>query len=135
MSTSRAIAQLVGPTLVIITVSETINLRIWAVNLAPVTYLNGLAFFVAGLAVVRAHNRWARTWPVLVTISGWGLLALGLFRMFAPEAQQLGEDATSYVVIAAICLFGLALSILGYAPATAQGAPNEPARIDSSTTA
>lgn len=27
--------------------------------------------FVAGLAIVRAHNRWAPDWTVLVTLSGW----------------------------------------------------------------
>jgi hypothetical protein len=41
--------------------------------------------FVAGLAVIRAHNLWIRGWPVLVTLVGWFVIFLCLFRMFAPE--------------------------------------------------
>lgn len=41
-----------------LTISEALNLHIWRVNIVPVTYLNGLLLFVAGLSIVRAHNRW-----------------------------------------------------------------------------
>lgn len=57
----------------------------WASNIAPGIHLNGALLFVAGLAVVRAHNLWVRGWPVVVTLVGWFILFLGLFRMFAPE--------------------------------------------------
>ena len=88
MTTSRHLAGLIGPTLVVLTVSEAMNFHIWATNMAPVTYLNGLISFVAGLAIVRVHNRWTRSWSVIVTLLGWIVLVGGLFRMFAPEAQQ-----------------------------------------------
>src|ERR1039458_1260312 len=55
---------------------------------SPVTYLVGILLFVAGLAIVRAHNRWIRGWPVLVTLVGWAAIFGGLFRMLAPEAQR-----------------------------------------------
>jgi hypothetical protein len=51
--------------------------------------------FVGGLAIVRAHNHWARDWTVLVTLSGWFFLALGLFRMFAAGLYQRGSQSTS----------------------------------------
>jgi hypothetical protein len=51
--------------------------------------------FVGGLAIVRAHNHWARDWTVLVTLSGWFFLALGLFRMFAAGLYQRGAQRTS----------------------------------------
>jgi hypothetical protein len=54
-----------------------------------VVYLSGVLTFVAGLAVVRAHNVWARNWTVLITLCGWFSLALGLLRMFA--ASQYGQ--------------------------------------------
>jgi membrane-associated PAP2 superfamily phosphatase len=55
--------------------------------------------FVAGLAIVRAHNRWASDWTVLVTLSGWLSLALGLFRMFAAGLYQRGAANTSRTVL------------------------------------
>jgi hypothetical protein len=36
----------------------------------PVVYLSGVLMFVAGLAIARAHNRWAWDWTVLVTMTG-----------------------------------------------------------------
>ena len=54
--------------------------------------------FVGGLAVVRAHNHWARDWTVLVTLSGWFFLVLGLFRMFAAGLYQRGSANTSAAV-------------------------------------
>jgi hypothetical protein len=44
---------------------------------------------------VRAHNHWARDWTVLVTLSGWFFLALGLFRMFAAGFYQRASANTS----------------------------------------
>jgi hypothetical protein len=37
MTNSKHIAQLIGPTLIALTLSETVNLKIWRVNVAPVT--------------------------------------------------------------------------------------------------
>ena len=58
MTNSKQLAGLFGPTLMALTISEALNLHIWRVNIVPVTYLNGLILFVAGLSIVRAHNRW-----------------------------------------------------------------------------
>jgi hypothetical protein len=114
MAGSRDIAGLVGPSLMAIAASEAINLRIWATSLAPVVYLNGAVLFVAGLAIVRSHNLWTRDWRVLVTLMGWlGMLA-GLYRMFAPEARQGGENLGTYVVIAALFALGLVLTFNAY---------------------
>jgi len=85
MANSKNIAALVGPSLIAITTSETINAHIWAANIAPGIHLNGSLLFIAGLAIVRAHNIWVRGWSVVVTLVGWFVIFLGLFRMFAPE--------------------------------------------------
>jgi len=77
---SRRIAGLLGPSLIAISVTEAVNLRIWADVQPPVVYLSGVLLFVAGLAIVRAHNRWLFGWPVLVTIVGWLCLLGGLAR-------------------------------------------------------
>jgi hypothetical protein len=116
MTSSRQVAGLIGPTLVVLTISEAMNLHIFANNIAPVIYLNGVLLFVAGLSIVRAHNRWTRGWPVMITLVGWGLILGGLFRMFAPEAQQGGQNAPTYAVIAAVFAIGGFLTFKAYGP-------------------
>jgi hypothetical protein len=74
--------------------SEAINLHIWATNIAAVTYLNGTLLFVTGLSIIRIHNRWSAGWPVMITLVGWAALISGLFRMFAPSAQQAGPTTS-----------------------------------------
>lgn len=116
MTSSRQLAGMIGPTLIVLTISETINLHIWVQNLAPVTYLNGLLLFVAGLATVHTHNRWVRAWPVTVTLVGWILLLGGLFRMFAPEAQQGGKNLPTYVLLTINLAAGVFLTFKSYGP-------------------
>lgn len=73
-----------------------------------------------GLAIVRAHNRWARDWSVLLTLSGWFFLILGLVRMFAAGAYQRGAvntGATIFMVLESqLLLVGLVLTFQAYRP-------------------
>lgn len=104
MPRSRQIARIVGPTLIALGFSEALNLDALAGNAALAVYLNGILLFVAGLAIVQAHNRWRRDWRILVTLTGWILLFGGLDRMIAPHAPQvskgLAADAIFTVLIA-----------------------------------
>ena len=68
MTNSKYIAGFIGPTLIALALSEALNLHIWAVNIAPVTYLNGTLLFIAGLSIIRAHNYWISGWPVIITL-------------------------------------------------------------------
>ena len=111
-SNSSQLAGLIGPSLIAITVSETLNYHIWAGNSAAGIHFNGAVLFVAGLAIVRAHNQWVRAWPVIVTLVGWFVLALGLFRMFAPELVLQGaQEAGNSTAIIASTTFVLAIGI------------------------
>ena len=69
--------------------------------------------FVGGLAIVRAHNFWRREWTVLVTISGWFFIVLGLFRMFAPGTYQRGAANTSanFLMVLEVILLAIALVV------------------------
>ena len=67
MANSKHIAGLLGPILIAISITESINLDIFANTSAHLVYLNGTLLFVAGLAIVRGHNQWTTRWPVLVT--------------------------------------------------------------------
>jgi hypothetical protein len=116
MNSSRHIAGLTGPAAMAITVSEAMNYHIWAHAIPTVTYLNGTMLFVAGLAIVRFHNRWTMGWPVMVTLSGWILIAGGLLRMFAPQTPPLPQSALTYAFIAALFAGGAFLTFKAYWP-------------------
>jgi len=100
MSNSKRIAGLLGPTIVAMTASEfpLVQPHLYDDQIPPVVYLSGVLMFVGGLAIVRAHNKWMRDWTVLVTVSGWFFLVLGLFRMFAAGLYRRGSANTSAAV-------------------------------------
>jgi len=106
MTNSKKIAGLVGPTSIALTISEAMNFHIWAVNIAPVTYLNGTLLFVAGLSIICVHNHW-RGWPVLVTLTGWFCILGGLYRMFVPEAPQAPQNTATYIGLGVLFAIGI----------------------------
>jgi hypothetical protein len=120
MLNSKRIAGLVGPTIVAMTASEfpLVQPHLYDAQIPPVVYLSGVLMFVGGLAIVRAHNHWARDWTVLVTLSGWFFLVLGLFRMFAAGLYRRGSANTStavFMVLEGILLvIGLIMTFKAY---------------------
>jgi hypothetical protein len=123
MSTSKRIAGLAGPTIVAMIVSEfpLVQPHLYDLQIPPVVYLSGVLMFVAGLAIVRAHNRWVRDWTALVTLCGWFALLLGLFRMFAAGLYQRGSANTSpavFIVLeGALLVCGLVMTFKAYSRA------------------
>ena len=111
---SRQLAQIIGPTLSVMTLSEIMNLSIWESNIPGVTYLNGVLLFVAGISIVRVHNFWVRSWIFLITVIGWLTIILGLLRMFFPTAKQGGENFTTYLLLTVLFVIGLYLTLKGY---------------------
>jgi hypothetical protein len=114
MTTSRTIAGLIGPTLVALAAATVLNLGYFpalveGVSRDPALVLvSGILMFVAGLAIVRIHNRWASGWPVVVTVIGWLALLGGLARMLFPVqlskvalalAQRTGIVAALAIVL------------------------------------
>lgn len=111
---AKPIAAVLGPTLVVVTISELANYQIWASVSPTVVYLNGMLLFVAGMVVVRNHNVWRLGWPLLVTLSGWALLAGGLFRLFLPQAPQAPPGLATEVWVLTLTLLGVVLTGFGY---------------------
>ena len=87
MPSSKRIAGVLGPTIVMMVASEfpLVQPHLYDAQIPPVVYLSGVLMFVAGLAIAQSHNLWRRDWTVLVTLSGWFFLLLGVFRMFATD--------------------------------------------------
>ena len=95
MANSKQIGALVGPALVAMLASEfpLVQPHLYDAQIPPVVYLSGVLMFVAGLAVVRAHNLWVRDWRVLVTLTGWFFLGPGLIRMFAASQYKAAAQS------------------------------------------
>ena len=115
MANSKQIAALLGPTMVAMLVAEfpLVQPHLYDAQIPPVVYLSGVLMFVAGLAIVRVHNIWVRNWTVLVTLSGWSFLLLGLVRMFAAGQYRQATASTSSWVFMLLegCLLVVALFI------------------------
>ena len=120
MPNSKRIGGLVGPTIIVIVVSEfpLVQPHLYDAQIPPVVYLSGVLLFVAGLAVVQAHNRWARDWTVLITLSGWFSLALGLVRMLAANLYQreaASTPAAAFMIVEGVLLAcGLIMTLKAY---------------------
>ena len=115
MSNSKQIGGLVGPVPVAMLVSQSplVQPHLYEAQIPPVVYLSGVLLLLAGLAVVRAHNVWARNWTVLITLTGWVLVGLGLVRMFAASQYLLATQSTSSTTCMVLegCLSVVALLI------------------------
>jgi len=120
MANSRQIAGLLGPTLSAVLISELplVQPHLYDAQIPPVVYLSGALIFVAGLTIVRTHNLWVRAWPVLITVTGWFLLVLGLLRMFAAgqyRQTSAGVSSATFTVLEAILLVvALTITYYGY---------------------
>jgi hypothetical protein len=101
---SKRIAGFLGPTIVATVASEfpLVQPHLYDEQIPPVVYLSGVLMFVGGLAVIRAHNHWVRNWTVLVTLSGWFFLVLGLLRMFGASYYLRGATHTDAAVFMAL---------------------------------
>jgi len=126
MTSSKSIAGLIGPTLVAGAVAVLLNLGTWPALVEQgfrdpaLIFVSGFPLFVAGLAIVRAHNRWEGSWPVLVTVVGWLALLSGLSRILfptrlAPIAVEAVECTGVLPAVAIVFLvLGAFLSFKGY---------------------
>jgi cytochrome bd-type quinol oxidase subunit 2 len=126
MTTSKMIAALMGPTLAAISAAMLLNLGSLPalteeLSREPMLILvSGVLLFVAGLAIVRVHNRWAAGWPVLVTVLGWLAVAGGVVRMLFPIqlasiVTLVGRNASAVSAALVVLLaVGAFLSYKGY---------------------
>lgn len=114
METSKNIAGLIGPILMVLSLSEFLNFHIWTKVEPTVVYLNGLLLFTGGLALIRSHNKWAIDWTLLITLIGWLSLLLGLYRVFFPYSKQLEKNTFTYATLGILFIVGITLTIKAY---------------------
>jgi hypothetical protein len=126
MQTSRFLAQLIGPTLLVIGLGMLANrdgYRAMAhefLQSRALIYLAGLLALVPGLAIVLRHNVWALDWRVLITVLGWLSVVGGVFRLVFPQkVTRIGERMVAsrgYMLVGGgvVLLLGVILAICGY---------------------
>ena len=130
MTTSRYIARLMGPVLLVIGIGMVFGLMMegpaysslmkeFIANRA-VIFLTGFLALLAGVAIVNAHNLWVPDWRVIVTILGWLLVLRGIMLLVFPLTVQVFGDriaASQAGVVAGAALtfvLGAILCIMGY---------------------
>src|SRR5487761_89378 len=90
MENSKTIAGLVGPSMLLAGALVLLNMNLFPGMVAEImrnpllVILAGFITFVVGLAIVRAHSRWTKGWPVIITIIGWICILGGLLRALFP---------------------------------------------------
>lgn len=116
MANSKHIAKLLGPFLIAMTISEMLNPRIWDTVAVTQTYLAGSLWLLAGLSIIRGHNSFTFSWPLMITLIGWFAIFGGLSRMFFPGRVQQGF-VNSFTVIALqiiLLVVGIVLTFKAY---------------------
>ena len=130
MTTSRYIARLMGPVMLIIGIGMIggmltegdaySSLMKEFIGSRALIFITGTLALVAGLAVVNAHNLWVRDWRVIVTIFGWLLIVRGVSNLVFPgTVQTLGDRMIAshggiLAGAAVTIVLGAILSIMGY---------------------
>lgn len=120
MDKSKSIAGIVGPTLILMVLSElkAWNATLYDTQIVPLVYLSGVLIFIAGLSIVRKHNIWVLGWQTLITVIGWLGLLLGILRMFLPQmyTAKFKNDNSAFVVELILIFIGIVLTVKAYLP-------------------
>ena len=130
MTTSKYIARLMGPVLLIMAVGMALGLAMEGQGYSSLLkefignrgliFITGILALVAGVAIVNAHNLWVPDWRVIVTVLGWLLVLRGIMLLVFPVAvQTLGDRivaSQSGIVAGAAITFvlGAILCLMGY---------------------
>ncbi len=149
MNTSRSLARLIGPILLVIGIGMAFGLMMEGAGYSSVLrefianraliFLTGILTLLAGVAIINAHNVWVPDWRVIVTVLGWLLVLRGIMLLVFPLTVQVFGDrvAMSQAGITAgaalTFVLGAILCIMGYEHMWA-GKPRRAARAASTGT-
>jgi hypothetical protein len=121
------LSQLIGLTFLIIALSLLfrrdfyVEMTSEVIDNHPLLFVFSLIRFVAGLAIVLAHNRWSGgVAVVLVSLIGWIELVRGLFFFFLPSEtlesvfEAVGFERHYYVYAGITLVIGAYLAFAGF---------------------
>ena len=130
MATSRYIARLMGPVLLVIGIGMVMGMLTEGdgyssllkefIGSRALIFLTGMAALLAGVAIINAHNLWVPDWRVVITVLGWLFILRGFMNLVFPiTVQDLGDrmiasHAGVLAGAAVTIVLGAILSIMGY---------------------
>jgi uncharacterized protein YacL len=130
MSTSKYIARLMGPLLLVLGLGMAFGLaatpHVYLAMMKEFTatpgfvFMAGMLALVAGLAIVNAHNLWVADWRVIITVLGWVAVIRGIVSLLFPlrlrsVAEHMVASPTGPVIGAVIIVvLGAILAWMGY---------------------
>jgi hypothetical protein len=118
MKKSKSIAGIVGPTLMVVPMSEwkLWNPPLYNTQIVPLVYFSGVLLFIGGLALIRMHHVWPLGWQTSLTLTAWLTLLLGAFRMFFPQQSiaQFNKNNSPLIVEIRLILLGAYLTFMAY---------------------
>jgi hypothetical protein len=130
MNTSRSLARLMGPILLVIGIGMAFGLMMEGAGYSNVLkefianraliFLTGVLALLAGVAILNVHNVWVPDWRVIVTVLGWLLVLRGIMLLVFPLTVQVFGDrvATSEAGVTAgaalTFVLGAILCVMGY---------------------
>ncbi len=126
MNSSVIIAQLIGPTMLLMGISLFINFEGLQemgrkfIESRALIMMAGVMAFIPGLAIVNFHNIWIMEWPLAVTLFGWLLIVAGIVRIvFFEQLRILGKAMlgnANFIRLAGVFMLSLGgfLSFKGY---------------------
>ena len=117
-------AQVIGLTLLVVSLGILMNLshaKEMAAEMIPSSegfILGGVIPTLLGAWIVTQHNVWTDFWPTTITLVGWFILLLGIFRLWFVETwKKLLLDNIKYLpILFALFAFigGFMLSYIGF---------------------
>jgi hypothetical protein len=91
MGTSIFIAKILGPCLLVAGIGLLFNMEFYRnvmVDYAKNSFLiffGGIIALIVGILILLFHNVWEMSWPVIITIYGWGGLIKGIWLIVFPK--------------------------------------------------
>lgn len=85
------------------------NPTLYETQIAPLIYLSGVLFFIAGISIVRNHNIWALGWQTSLTLIGWSAILLGIIRMFFPHLYKVQFKNNNFALLVEVLLILLGI--------------------------
>ena len=124
MQSTKTVARLVGPLLVVIGLGVLLNPTLYAdaiadaVKSTTLIYLSGVASLLGGLAILNAHRTWTADWRVIITILGWIFVIAGFIRIvLRRQMTTIYSGSIAMTIVGVIVLvLGGHLSFEGYRP-------------------
>jgi uncharacterized membrane protein HdeD (DUF308 family) len=94
-------------------------------------YVTGFITLIIGLLIVTYHNRWTKSWVVLITILGWLAMVKGICLIAFPQfvrtlSEQMLTDSNAKIFPYGTLCLGLFFGYFGFVSAASPEKSSQP---------